>query len=98
MTDFAAIDFETANECPSSICSVGLVIVRNGEIAESFYSLVHHAAAHATHLFTVVLLHFRSFHLTFTIRFCILSKLASSTTTLHLALCRSFAHLWHLTF
>ena len=41
MTDFAAIDFETANEFPSSICSVGLVIVRNGEIAESFYSLVH---------------------------------------------------------
>ena len=28
MTDFAAIDFETANMHPSSVCSVGLVIVR----------------------------------------------------------------------
>lgn len=41
MTDFAAIDFETANEQPSSICSAGVVIVRNGEIVNSFYSLVH---------------------------------------------------------
>ena len=30
MTDFAAIDFETANEQPSSICSMGLVVVRGG--------------------------------------------------------------------
>lgn len=41
MTDFAAIDFETANECPSSVCSVGVVIVRGGEIVDSFYSLIH---------------------------------------------------------
>ena len=41
MTDFAAIDFETANEQPSSVCSVGVVIVRNGEIVGSFYSLIH---------------------------------------------------------
>ena len=41
MTDFAAIDFETANECPSSVCSVGVVIVRGGEIVNSFYSLIH---------------------------------------------------------
>ena len=41
MTDFAAIDFETANEEPSSVCSVGVVIVRDGEIADSFYSLIH---------------------------------------------------------
>lgn len=39
--DFAAIDFETANEQPSSICSVGLVVIRNGEVVDSFYSLVH---------------------------------------------------------
>ena len=39
MTDFAAIDFETANECPSSVCSVGIVTVRGGEIADRFYSL-----------------------------------------------------------
>lgn len=41
MTDFAAIDFETANEQPSSICSVGVVIVRGGEVADTFYSLIH---------------------------------------------------------
>ena len=41
MKDFAAIDFETANEWPSSVCSVGVVVVRNGEIAERFYSLIH---------------------------------------------------------
>ena len=41
MTDFAAIDFETANECPSSVCSVGVVIVRGGCITDSFYSLIH---------------------------------------------------------
>ena len=39
--DFAAIDFETANEQPSSVCSVGIVVVRGGEIADSFYSLIH---------------------------------------------------------
>jgi len=41
MTDFAAIDFETANECPSSVCSVGVIIVHGGEIVGSFYSLIH---------------------------------------------------------
>lgn len=41
MTDFAAIDFETANECQSSVCSVGVVVVRGGEVTDSFYSLIH---------------------------------------------------------
>lgn len=41
MKDFAAIDFETANREYSSVCSVGLVIVRNGEIQDKFYSLIH---------------------------------------------------------
>ena len=41
MTDFAAIDFETANECPSSVCSVGIVTARGGEITDRFYSLIH---------------------------------------------------------
>ena len=40
MTDFAAIDFETANYYPSSVCSVGIVIVRNGRIAEKIYRLI----------------------------------------------------------
>lgn len=41
MKDFAAIDFETANECPSSVCSVGVVVVRGGEIVDRYYSLIH---------------------------------------------------------
>ena len=41
MLDFAAIDFETANEFPSSVCSVGVVVVRGGEVADTFYSLIH---------------------------------------------------------
>ena len=40
MLDFAAIDFETANNCPTSVCSVGVVIVRNGEFVDNFYSLI----------------------------------------------------------
>ncbi len=40
MTDFAAIDFETANYERSSVCAVGVVIVRCGEIVDSFYSLI----------------------------------------------------------
>lgn len=43
MTDFAAIDFETANGRRSSVCSVGIVIVRNGEIVDRFYSLIQPA-------------------------------------------------------
>ena len=40
MTDFAAIDFETANYDRSSVCSVGAVIVRDGAIVDKFYSLI----------------------------------------------------------
>lgn len=43
MKDFAAIDFETANGYASSVCSVGVVIVRDGEIAEKIYRLIHPA-------------------------------------------------------
>ena len=38
--NFAAIDFETANAAPSSVCSVGVVVVRDGVVAEKFYSLI----------------------------------------------------------
>jgi len=41
MTSFAAIDFETANGHPSSVCSVGVVVVRGGVVADTFYSLIH---------------------------------------------------------
>jgi DNA polymerase-3 subunit epsilon len=40
ITDFAAIDFETANGEPSSVCSVGVVIVRGGMITERIYELI----------------------------------------------------------
>ena len=32
LRDFIAIDFETANQEPSSVCSVGVVMVRDGQI------------------------------------------------------------------
>ncbi|WP_329903255.1 3'-5' exonuclease [Porphyromonas pogonae] len=41
MKDFVAIDFETANFKRSSICSAGLVIVRDGIIQDKIYSLIH---------------------------------------------------------
>ncbi len=40
MKDFAAIDFETANMERSSVCAVGVVVVRDGEITKRFYSLI----------------------------------------------------------
>ncbi len=40
MKNFAAIDFETANNQPTSVCSVGVVIVKNNEFVDSFYSLI----------------------------------------------------------
>jgi len=40
LKDFAAIDFETANGCRTSVCSVGVVIVENGEISDSYYHLI----------------------------------------------------------
>ncbi len=41
MDNFAAIDFETANACRSSVCSVGVVIVRGGKVEDEFYSLIY---------------------------------------------------------
>ncbi|HQF05951.1 MAG TPA: exonuclease, partial [Bacteroidales bacterium] len=40
MDHFAAIDFETANEQPSSVCSVGIVIVRYGIPEQTIYRLI----------------------------------------------------------
>ena len=40
MKDFAAIDFETANASRSSVCSVGIVIVREGVITDKIYELI----------------------------------------------------------
>lgn len=40
MQNFAAIDFETANEKRTSICSVGLVICRHGQLTEYYHELI----------------------------------------------------------
>jgi DNA polymerase-3 subunit epsilon len=40
MNNFAAIDFETANENPSSVCSVGVVVVHEGEVVVKIYRLI----------------------------------------------------------
>ena len=40
MLDFAAIDFETANAERTSVCSVGIIVVRGGEIVHRYYSLI----------------------------------------------------------
>lgn len=40
MTDFVAIDFETANKERTSVCSVGIVIVEDGRIKDKIYRLI----------------------------------------------------------
>lgn len=40
MKNFAAIDFETANFHRTSVCSVGIVIYKNGIKVDEFYSLI----------------------------------------------------------
>lgn len=40
MNSFVAIDFETANQHRSSVCSVGLVFVQENQIVDSFYKLI----------------------------------------------------------
>ena len=41
MNSFIAIDVETANYSPSSICAIGAVKVVDGVIVDSRYSLVN---------------------------------------------------------
>lgn len=38
--NFVSIDFETANEQPDSVCSLGIVKVKNGEIVDRRYRLI----------------------------------------------------------
>ena len=40
MNNFAAIDFETANHHRSSVCSVGVVVIRKGKIVDKIYHLI----------------------------------------------------------
>lgn len=39
--DFVAIDFETANSVRSSVCSIGIVKVKNGKIADEVHTLIN---------------------------------------------------------
>ena len=39
--DFIALDVETANSNPKSICQIGIAIFKNGELVESWGSLVN---------------------------------------------------------
>ncbi|WP_455005414.1 3'-5' exonuclease [Capnocytophaga gingivalis] len=40
MNSFVALDFETANQYRSSVCSIGLVFVENNEIIDTYYQLI----------------------------------------------------------
>ncbi len=37
---FVAIDFETANNDPTSVCAIGLAFVRKGKVQETFHQLI----------------------------------------------------------
>lgn len=54
MKDFAAIDFETANSKRSSVCSVGVVIVRGGRITDKIYRLIRPAPNYYSHWTTEI--------------------------------------------
>lgn len=40
MKTFVALDFETANQHRTSVCSIGLVFVENGSIVDKYYQLI----------------------------------------------------------
>lgn len=54
MKDFAAIDFETANYNRHSICSIGIIIVRDGQVCDSIYELVRPTPNYYSHQNTQV--------------------------------------------
>ena len=54
MKDFIAIDFETAKYSRESACSVGLVKFENGEMTDSFYSLIRPPELYIRHDFTEI--------------------------------------------
>lgn len=54
MRNFAAIDFETANGKRTSICSVGVVIVKEGKIINKIYRLIRPAPNYYTQWTTAV--------------------------------------------
>jgi DNA polymerase-3 subunit epsilon len=52
LTNFAAIDFETANYFRSSVCSVGVVLVNNGEITDRIYRVIRPWPNYYIHWYT----------------------------------------------
>lgn len=52
MTDFAAIDIETANHKPASICSISIVIVRQGQVVERIHRWVRPVPNYYSHCHT----------------------------------------------
>jgi DNA polymerase-3 subunit epsilon len=54
MTSFSAIDFETANRHRASVCSVGVVVVRGGEVTDRFYELICPTPNYYNPLFTEI--------------------------------------------
>ncbi|MCR5229147.1 MAG: 3'-5' exonuclease [Solobacterium sp.] len=43
MTRVTAIDFETANSSPASVCAVGISVMEDGAVEEKYYSLIRPA-------------------------------------------------------
>lgn len=54
METFAAIDFETANGQRTSVCSVGVILVEDGEITDRFHSFIRPRPNFYTHWTTQV--------------------------------------------
>ncbi len=54
LQNFVAIDVETANYCPTSICSVGCVKVVDGVVHDSYYSLVRPEPDYYIRRFTAI--------------------------------------------
>ena len=52
MENFVAVDVETANKEPESICAIGAVKVINGIITERFYELVKPEPEYYSRYFT----------------------------------------------
>jgi len=52
--NFTAIDFETANASPTSICQIGLVRIENGEVTYSYNQLVQPPANEYNHFNTKI--------------------------------------------
>ncbi len=53
----AAIDFETANNQPASVCSIGVCIMEDGVIEDTFYTLIKPIESVSTFLYRNIMIH-----------------------------------------